>query len=95
MKFLKEGFSSPTLDNDEQYILLVESMVNSVDNNAIGKIIKTPSSYIFRISTSDVVYVNSLISSINELNTFVKISLNWAKSCKKNGTLSFTIPIFV
>ena len=92
MTFEKEGFISPPLDNDVQYFVLLEGIINSVDVNAVGRIIKTPSGYHFRISISDVELINSLITSINELNSFVKIHIIWSKSAKKNGTLSFFIP---
>lgn len=95
MEFIKEGFASIISDNDQQYFQLLEGVVNSVDNFSIGKIIKTPNGYIVRLSTSDRKYVNSLISSINQLASFVNLTLTWSKSAKKNGTISFIIPTFV
>jgi hypothetical protein len=94
MKFEKEGFLIPPLDNDVQYFTLLESVVNSVDVNAVGVIMKTPRAHIFRITVSDVQYVNPLVSSISEYNRYVNLFINYSKSMKKNGNISFSIPIF-
>lgn len=79
-------------DNDTQYFLLLESIINSVDDECKGMVYKTPSSYIIKLSSA-LIYIDVLIKAINELNTFVKIPLIWSKSSKIIGNIQFSIII--
>lgn len=90
---LKREFFKIIPDNDEQYLLLVESVINSIDENSIAVVTKTPSTYLFRISPSTANLINSIISSLNQLHNTMHLHLSYGKSMKNSGNISFSIDI--
>lgn len=80
-------------DNEHRYFLLLEEVISSIDNDATVVFIHNPEKYLVRISTSERIYINPIISLINNIFSMVNIHLTWSKSMK-SGNISFFFPIF-
>lgn len=80
-------------DNDTAYFSLLQAAVESIDEYSNVIVSRGPESYIFRLSPSHPMYIDSLIDAIIKLNTLLKIHVNFSKSMKNSCNISFSIPI--
>lgn len=81
------------LDNEMAYFALLEGVIASVDQHCYIRIDKTPTQYLFRVSPTNVVSINSLISQINNLNNALHLQVDWGKSFKNTSNIFFTLHI--
>ncbi len=82
-----------TADNEMAYFILLEGTIASVDSHCYVRVDKTPSQYLFRISPTSVVSINSLIAQINNLNNALSLQVDWGKSFKNTSNIFFTLHI--
>ncbi len=94
MELKFEGFTRILSDNDMQYFTLLKAAVDSVDSYSYICVTKTPTAYNFKISPSETKFINVMITELNKLHNFLGIELNYSKSSKRSGNISFNIPIF-
>ena len=96
MEIEKINFSTSHIpDNDASYLALLEGMVNSVDEYSTMAITSSPTGYYFRISPSSPKYINLLMDQLTSMNKYFGIMLNFSKSMKSSGVISWNIPKFV
>lgn len=93
MQLIRKDFPSILQENEQAYMSLLEGVVNSVDVNCVMEVRKTPHSYIFRVSPSIPYYIDSLVEEMNKLHGLLHIHVDYGKSLKNSGTMSFTISI--
>lgn len=91
MQILAFNFPSVISDNDSMYISYLLGIIDSVDELSHLEIIYSPKGYSFRISPSLPKYNNSLIKEIIDFNNLFHIKVDFSKSIKTTGTLSFNI----
>ncbi|MBC7088628.1 MAG: hypothetical protein H5T96_09235 [Tissierellales bacterium] len=84
-------FPEIMLDNDENYLLHLEGVCESIDELCEMEIIKSIDSYKFRISTSHPKYNQTLLQEIIKLNNLYQIRLDISKSIRTSGVLEFGI----
>ena len=72
------------LDNELQYFMVLESIINNIDNHCYFTITRAPNSYNFRISTSMRI-VDPIIKEINSFNTNSGIKAEFSKSMKSGN----------
>lgn len=82
-----------TNDNEMAYFALLEAAVASVDQHSYIRIDKTPTQYLFRISPTGLIFINSLIAQINSLNNALSLQVEWGKSFKNSSNIFFTLHI--
>lgn len=92
MTITKKGFSV-LLENEITYFGHLEGIICSVDELASVEIIKSPTSYMFRIVTSTPLYSQPLLKSLLDFHRLLNIELKLSKSIKNNSTISFIISL--
>lgn len=85
--------SNKMTDNDVNYFLQLEGIINSVDEEASLMITKQNNFYNFRIAPSHPKYLNILIEQLNIFHNMYKIKVDFSKSIKTSATISFRIQI--
>ena len=78
-------------DNEEMYFAHVTGILEAVDELACLQISRLNSGYHFRISPSIPAYNNMLIKELIKFHNILGIKLDFSKSIKSSGTLSFHI----
>lgn len=91
MQILRLQFPSILPDNDEIYIAHIIGVIESVDELSHLQITKLAKGYNFRISPSVPKYNNMIIEEIINFNNMFGIKVDFSKSIKTSGTLSFNI----
>lgn len=82
-------------ENELAYFAHLEGVINSVDELCSMQIVKTKTSYNFRIASSLPKYNNILIEEILKIHNVFKIHLDLSKSIKTSGTIVFKIRLDV
>lgn len=93
MQIVKKDFPSILLENEIAYMSLLEGIINSVDENSCMEVRHTPHSYMFRVSPSIPFHINSLVEEVNKLHTLLNIRIEYGKSLKNAGVMSFSIEL--
>lgn len=93
MKIIKKDFPSILKENELAYFSLLEGVLNSVDDNSYLEVRHTLHSYSFRVSPSLPLYINSLVEEINNLHSLLGIRVEYGKSLKNAGILTFSISL--
>ncbi len=91
MQINKKFFPPVMLDNEELYFAHLEGIIDSVDELSIMEIVKTPSSYHFRLVPSLPKYNDLLLEEILKFHNMFQIRLNLSKSIKSSATINFEI----
>lgn len=78
-------------ENEKVYFAQLEGIINSVDELAMGEVIKNPQSYNFRISPSTPEYCQPLLTSLLTFNTLMGVRMNMSKSIRKLSAINFSI----
>jgi hypothetical protein len=93
MQIHKRFFPEIIQDNDENYIAMLQGIIESVDEYASLEITKAPESYKFRLAPSLPVYTNMLLQEILKFHNMFSIRLDLSKSIKTSSTINFQIEI--
>ncbi len=93
MQINKKFFPPVMLDNEELYFAHLEGIIDSIDELSIMEIVKTPSSYHFRLAPSLPKYNPMLLEEILKFHNMFQIKLNLSKSIKTSATISFEITL--
>lgn len=93
MQIIKRDFPSILSENEIAYFSLIEGIINSVDDSSVMEVRHNPHSYHFRISPSMSYLINDLVSEVNKLHSLLGIRIDYGKSLKNAGILSFKIEL--
>jgi hypothetical protein len=93
MEIHKRFFPEILLDNEANYLAMLQGIVESVDEYASMEITKVPEAYKFRIVPSLPRYNNMLLEEILKLNNLFHIRLDLGKSIKTSSTITFQIEL--
>ena len=93
MQTNKKFFPPVMLDNEELYFSHLEGIIDSVDELSTMEIIKTPTSYHFRLAPSLPKYNPMLLEEILKFHNMFHIKLNLSKSIKASATINFEISL--
>lgn len=93
MEFVKKFFPSILPENEAVYISSLQGVIESVDELSSLEVIKTPSSYNFRLVPSLPKYTNTLIQEITKFHNLLGIRLDLGKSIKTSATITFKVKI--
>jgi len=93
MEIHKRFFPEIILDNEANYLAMLQGIIESVDEYASMEIIKVPEAYKFRIVPSLPRYNNMLLEEILKLNNLFHIRLDLGKSIKTSSTITFQIEL--
>jgi hypothetical protein len=91
MQVIRKFFPEVIEDNQETYLNMLISVIESVDELSHLQITKLPNGYQFRLSASTPQYNNPLIKEILHFNNVFKIQLDLSKSIKSSSIISFKI----
>lgn len=91
MEINKKYFSSVMRENEKNYFSQIEGVISSVDELCSLQITNKPTMYEFRIATSHPRYTNMLIEEIIKYHNMIGIRLDFSKSIKTTGTISFNL----
>ena len=93
MEIHKRFFPEILLDNEANYLAMLQGIIESVDEYASMEIIKVPEAYKFRIVPSLPRYNNMLLEEILKLNNLFHIRLDLGKSIKTSSTITFQLEL--
>ena len=93
MQVNRRYFPAILLDNDENYLQHLCGAIEAVDELSSLEIVKTPTSYHFRLAPSMPRYSEMLLKEILKLHNIFKIRLDLSKSIKSSAVLSFSIEL--
>jgi hypothetical protein len=93
MQVNKKFFPAVMLDNEEIYFAHLEGIIDSVDELSIMEIVKTPTSYHFRLAPSLPKYNPMLLEEILKFHNMFQIKLDLSKSIKASATINFQISL--
>jgi hypothetical protein len=93
MQVLRIHFPDIIPDNDELYIAHLIGIIESRDELSHLQITKISNGYNFRISPSIPMYNNHIIEGLLNFHNMLGIKVDFSKSIKSSGTLSFNIHI--
>ena len=93
MQINKKFFPSVMLDNEEIYFAHLEGIIDSIDELSIMEIVKTPTSYHFRLAPSLPKYNPMLLEEILKFHNMFQIKLDLSKSIKASATINFQITL--
>jgi hypothetical protein len=93
MQVNKKFFPAVMLDNEELYFAHLEGIIDSVDELSIMEIVKTPTSYHFRLAPSLPKYNPMLLEEILKFHNMFQIKLDLSKSIKASATINFQITL--
>lgn len=91
MQINKKFFPPVMLDNEEIYFAHLEGIIDSIDELSIMEIVKTPTSYHFRLAPSLPKYNPMLLEEILKFHNMFQIKLDLSKSIKASATINFQI----
>jgi hypothetical protein len=91
MIVVRKHFPELLPDNEEQFLRMLEGVIESVDELSSLQIDKLPNGYHFRLSPSIPSYNNSLMGEILKFNNMFGIRLDLSKSIKASGNFTFKI----
>lgn len=91
MQINKKFFPPVMLDNEEIYFAHLEGIIDSIDELSIMEIVKTPTSYHFRLAPSLPKYNPMLLEEILKFHNMFHIKLDLSKSIKASATINFQI----
>jgi hypothetical protein len=91
MTISKRFFPEVLPDNEVAYFAHLEGVLSSVDELASLEIIKSPTSYHFRLAPSLPKYNKMLLEEILKLHNIFQIKLKLSKSIKTSATIAFEI----
>lgn len=87
------NFASILPDNEQQYLVMLEAVISSVDNGASLLINKGTREIYFRISPSHPKYSQPLLKDLMKWHNLMSIHLLLSKSIRLTSTISFSISI--
>lgn len=87
----KKFFPEVMQDNDSVYLAHLEGVICSVDELSTLEIVRTNSSYKFRLAPSLPKYVPMLLEEILKFHNLFRIKLDLSKSIKSSNTIVFQI----
>lgn len=93
MQVNKKFFPPVMLDNEELYFAHLEGIIDSIDELSIMEIVKTPTSYHFRLAPSLPKYNPMLLDEILKFHNMFQIKLDLSKSIKASATINFQITL--
>jgi hypothetical protein len=93
MQINKKFFPPVMLDNEEIYFAHLEGIIDSIDELSIMEIVKTPTSYHFRLAPSLPKYNPMLLEEILKFHNMFQIKLDLSKSIKASATINFQISL--
>lgn len=93
MQVIRKDFPPILQDNEEAYFSLLEGVIGSVDDNSYLEIRKAPNKYSFRISPSLPMFINMLVIEINNLHNLLNIKVEYGKSLKNMGIITFFLSL--
>lgn len=93
MQINRKFFPPVMLDNEEIYFAHLEGIIDSIDELSIMEIVKTPSSYHFRLAPSLPKYNPMLLDEILKFHNMFQIKLDLSKSIKASATINFQITL--
>ena len=93
MQVNKKFFPPVMLGNEELYFAHLEGIIDSVDELSIMEIVKTPTSYHFRLAPSLPKYNPMLLEEILKFHNMFQIKLDLSKSIKASATINFQITL--
>jgi hypothetical protein len=93
MQTNRKFFPLVMLDNEEMYFSHLEGIIDSIDELSTLEIVKTPSSYNFRLAPSLPKYNQLLLEEILKFHNMFQIKLDLSKSIKASATINFQITL--
>ena len=93
MQVNKKFFPPVMLDNEELYFAHLEGIIDSIDELSTMEIVKTATSYHFRLAPSLPKYNPMLLEELLKFHNLFQIRLNLSKSIKTSATISFEISL--
>lgn len=93
MQIHRRHFPEVLQDNEMAYFAHLEGVIDSIDELSMMEIIKTPSSYHFRIATSTPQYNELLLKELLKLHNIFKLKMNMSKSIKSSATIVYQIEL--
>lgn len=93
MQLIRKDFPSILKENEKAYFSLIEGVVNSIDDNSVMEVRYGQIHHSFRISPSLPMYIDALVEEINSLHNLLRIKVEYGKSLKNMGVLSFFLPL--
>jgi len=93
MKIVRKYFPQIMHENDILYFASLNGALEAVDEFSEMEIIRTPTTYNFRLIPSVPKYTNSLISELVKFHNLLGIRLNMGKSIKTSAAITFSISL--
>jgi len=93
MQIHKRFFPEVLLDNEANFLAMLQGIIESIDEYASLEITKVPEAYKFRLAPSLPVYTNMLLQEILKFHNMFSIRIDLGKSIKTSSTISFQIEI--
>jgi hypothetical protein len=91
MKLIKNNFPSILKENEVTYFKHLEGIVASLDNGASISITKKPEGILVRITPSDYIRFNYILSEIKKIHTKFGIKVEFSKSMKSSNNICYNI----
>jgi len=93
MELVKKFFPSVLPDNEAVYFASLKGIIESVDELSSLEIVKTPTSYRFRLAPSLPMYTNLLIEEILKFHNLLGLRLDMGKSIKTSAVITFNVTL--
>jgi len=93
MQIIKKDFPHILKENEKAYFSLIEGVINSVDDSSVMEVRHNPHSYHFRVSPSVPWVLDSLVEEVNKLHKLLNIQVEYGKSLKSAGVLTYFIEL--
>lgn len=94
MKAYWKGFKETIPDNEQFYFSNLIGYLEAHDEFCSMQIDKLKDSYLFRIAPSHPKYIEHLINALITFHNKIGIKLDFSKSMKTSGTISFKIKMY-
>jgi len=92
-KVVLKFFPKILLENEIVYLQSISGIIDSVDEFSEMEIVRTPTTYNFRLVPSLPKYINPLIEELIKFHNLLGVRLNMGKSIKSSSVITFSIEI--
>jgi hypothetical protein len=93
MLVIRKFFPSVMQDNDSIYLASLQGALEAVDEFSEMEIVRTPTTYNFRLIPSLPKYTNILIEELIKFHNIIGIRMNMGKSIKSTAVITFSIEL--